>query len=235
MVTAIRQILQGAFDRFQLFVTSYLPPLLAALGVFLIAWAAALSVRWLIYRIFKGTALDKFLRQSGVAFMLDRSGRLRTTRILAETSFWLLLLAGGMLGLSVFGTNLTTQIVHTVVFLLPKLFTAGLILLAGAWLSLYLGRSLLVWAVNENLPSPRTLATITRVLIVFVAVVVAADQLDFARDVFLAAFIILVGGTVLTASLAIGIGASRNVGDYLERMRQEHGDEHDHRSLRNHI
>lgn len=234
MVTTFRQILQGAFDRFQLYVTSYLPPLLAALGVLLIAYTAAVSVRWVIYKIFKGTTIDKFLRQSGVAFMLDRSGRLRTTRILAESAFWLLLLGGGMLGLSVFDTNLTTQIIHTVVFLLPKLFTAGLILLVGAWLSLYMGRSLLVWAVNENMPSPRLMAAVVRVLIVFVAVVVAADQLDFAKDVFLAAFIILVGGAVLTSSLAIGIGASSNVRDYLNRVRQD-GTEVHARSLRDQV
>jgi len=234
MVTTLRQILEGAFDRFQLYVTSYLPPLLAALGVFLIAYAAAVSARWVIYRIFKGTALDKFLRQSGVAFMLDRSGRLRTTRILAESAFWLLLLAGGMLGLSIFDTNLTTQIIHAVVFLLPKLFTAGLILLAGAWLSLYMGRSLLVWAVNENMPSPRIMATVVRALIVFVSVVVAADQLDFAKDVFLAAFIILVGGAVLTASLAVGIGLSRNVREYFDHRRHDDSDLHA-RSLRDQV
>ena len=65
---------------------------------------------------------------------------------------------------------------------------------------------MLVWAVNENFPSPRRLAAVVRILIMFVAVVVAADQLNFARSVFLAAFIIFVGGAVLAASLAIGLG-----------------------------
>jgi hypothetical protein len=46
----------------------------------------------------------------------------------------------------------------------------------------------------------------------FVAVVVAADQLNFARSVFLAAFIMIGGGLILAASLAIGIAASRGVG-----------------------
>jgi hypothetical protein len=234
MLTTLRQILEGALERLNLYATNILPPLLAALVVLLIAYAAALSARWLLYKIFKGTAIDKFLRQSGVAFMLDRSGRLRATRIMAEAVFWGFLLAGIMTGLSIFDTNLTTQMLHGVVFLLPKLFTAGIILLAGAWLSLYLGRSLLVWAVNEDLPSPRRIAMIVRVLIVFVAVVVAADQLDFAKSVFLAAFIILVGGVVLTGSLALGIGAAHSVKDILERKRRENADDHE-RSLRSHV
>lgn len=150
MLNTLRQIIEGTVERLQYYVTNFAPPLLAGLFVVLLSWAAALAVRWLIYKIFKGTAIDKFLRQSGVAFMLDRSGRLRATRIGAETAYWALLLGGVMLGLSIFDTNLTTQVINKVVFLLPKLVTAGLILLAGAWLSLYLSRSLLVWAVNET-------------------------------------------------------------------------------------
>jgi hypothetical protein len=109
------------------------------------------------------------------------------------------------------------------------------ILLAGAWLGQYLGRSMLVWAVNENFPSPRRLAAVVRILIMFVAVVVAADNLDFARSVFLAAFIIFVGGAVLAASLAIGLGrGTGTVQRFLEDKREravEAGD----RSLWSHL
>jgi hypothetical protein len=133
------------------------------------------------------------------------------------------LLVGVLLGLNVFGTDLTTQIVQGLLFLLPKLFVAGLILLGGTWLGHYLRRSILVWAVNENFPSPRRLAAAVRILIMFAAVVVAADQLNFARNVFLAAFIIFVGGAVLAASLAIGLGG-RGVSRFLGERGEQTGD-----------
>ncbi len=221
MIETLRKVLQGALDRLHEQLTTYLPSMLAALTLVLAAWLAALSVRWVIYRIFKGLTIDKFLRQSGVAFMIDRSGRLRATRIVAESSYSAILLGGFLMGLSVFNTNITTQMIQTFIFLLPKLMVAGVILLAGMWLSQYLGRSLLVWAVNEELPAPRRIAAVARLLIMFVAVVVAADQLDFARNVFLAAFIILVSGIVLTASLAVGLGA----GGTLRRLFDEKRDE----------
>jgi hypothetical protein len=47
-------------------------------------------------------------------------------------------------------------------------------------------------------------------------VVVAADHLDFARNIFLASFIILAGGLVLTSSLAVGLSASRGLRRYFE-------------------
>ncbi|MEK7407186.1 MAG: hypothetical protein AAB225_19095 [Acidobacteriota bacterium] len=234
MVETLRRILDGVLDRLHSQVTTHLPSLLAALIVVLGAWLIALVARWVLYRIFKGPAIDKFLRQSGVAFMLDRSGRVRATRLVAETVFWAILLTGLLTGLSVFNTDLTTQMTQSFVFLLPKLVVAGLILLAGAWLSQYLGRGMLVWAVNEDFPSPRRLAAVVRIIIMFVAVVVAADQLNFARGVFLAAFIILLGGAALAASLAIGLGAGGGVRRFLDH-RKEQSEESGERSLWSHL
>jgi len=233
MLETLRNIMEGALERLRLQATEYLPSLLAALTLLLMAFVIAVIARRLIYRIFKGLAIDRFLRQSGVAFVVDPWGRLRATRVVAETVYWCVLLSGVLLGLNVFGTDLSTHIIQSFMYLLPKLFVAGLILLGGTWLGQYLGRAMLVWAVNENLPSPRRLATAVRVLILFVAVVVAADQLDFARSVFLAAFIILVGGAVLTASLAIGLGRGE-VQRFFEE-RKEEGAGAGERSLWSHL
>ncbi len=234
MVQTLQKVLEGMLDRLYKCVTTYLPSLLAAVILFLGAYLVAVMARWLLYRIFKGPAIDKFLRQSGLAFMLDPSGRLRAKRLVAETVYWCFLLAGFLLGLSVFDTDITTKITQNLIFLMPKLVVAGMILLGGAWLGHYLGRSMLVWAVNESIPGARRLAVLVRVVVIFVAVVVAADQLDFARSVFLAAFIILVGGGVLTASLAIGLsgGALRRL---LGAQKEQQAENSFERSLWNHL
>ncbi|MBI4909934.1 MAG: hypothetical protein HY820_40320 [Acidobacteria bacterium] len=233
MIEVMKKVLESAVDRLQFQITTYLPSLLAALTLVLGAYLTALFVRWLIYKIFKGLTIDKFLRQSGVAFLVDPSGRLRATRLAAESAYWCILLGGVLLGLNVFGTDLTTQIVQGFVFLLPKLFVAGLILLGGTWLGHYLGRSMLVWAVNENFPTPRRLATVVRILIMFVAVVVAADRLDFAKQVFLSAFIIIVGGVVLAGGLAIGLSGN-GVRRFFEEKREQ-SRESNERSLWSHL
>jgi hypothetical protein len=208
--------MNGVLDRLHFQATTYLPSLIAAGIVILGAYVVAIIVRKSLYRIFKGAAIDRFMRQSGVSFMIDPSGRLRATRIVAETCYWSLLIVGFLTGLSVFGTDLTTQLIQSFVFLIPRLVVAGLIILGGAWLSQYLARCTVVWAFNENLPYPRRLAVAVRLIVLFVAVVVAADHLNFASSVFLAAFIILVGGFMLSASLAVGLGASGGVRRYLE-------------------
>ncbi len=211
MVTTLEGILRAALDHLSQTLQTYLPPLLACIAILLAAYLLAVLVRWVLNRIFKGTGLDRFLHQSGISNMLGRSGRVRTTRLVSGAVYWIILGIGFLTGLSVFATDLTSRMIQGVVFLMPKLVTAGAILLVGAWLAQYLSRSALIWASNEGLPSPRRICAAVRIVIMFVAVVVAADHLDFARSVFLAAFVILVGGAVLAASIAVGVGASSAV------------------------
>ena len=216
MIETLQNILKEARDRVSQQITVILPGLLAGLTILLAAYMLARFARWLLVRIFKGVALDRFLSQSGLSTMLARSGGLRATSLMAQGTYWMILLLGLLTALSAFNTNLSTEIIEAVVFLFPKVVTAALIVLAGAWLGQYLGRSTLVWAVNEGIPVPRRLAGAVRVAIVFISVVVAAVQLNFASSVFFAAFVLLVGGVILALSLAVGLGSREWVQRYLQ-------------------
>jgi hypothetical protein len=204
MIQLFESVMSETIRRISSQFSTYAPGVLTGLLILLIAYVLARVVSWLISRIFKGIAFDRFLRQSGLLSMLNRSGRVRTVEIVAKAAFWLILLGGVVTGVSAFDTQITSQITQTVIFLSPKLLAAAAILVAGFWLGQYLSRHILVWAVNEGIPSGRRLAQAIRVLVVFVAVAAAADHLNFARNVFLAAFILVVGGIVLSASLALG-------------------------------
>lgn len=215
MIATLEGIVTAALDRLTLTLHTYLPPLLACIAILLASFLLAVLVRWLLNRIFKGTGLDRFLHQSGISNILGRSGRVRTARLVSGTAYWIILGIGFLTGISVFATDLTSRMIQAVIFLMPKLVTAGAILLVGAWLAQYLSRSTLIWACNEGIPGPRRLCAAVRIVIMFVAVVVAADHLDFARSVFLAAFVILVGGAALAASIALGLGARSAVQRHL--------------------
>lgn len=207
MSLKLQRILEMTVERLSQMLDLYLPPTLALIVIVLTFYLVALLARWLLLRIFKGARMERFLRQSGLTSIFLRSRPLHASRMVARTVFWIILGAGVLTGLNAFNTALASRLVETVVLLAPKLVAAGFILLAGFWLGQYLGRSTLVWAVNEDLPSARLMAAAVRILIVFASVVVAADHLDFAKNVFLTAFVLLVGGAVLAASLALGLGS----------------------------
>jgi hypothetical protein len=227
MISTIENIFRMALARLSHTVTTFVPPLLAGLTILVVSFGIARLVRWLLNRLFKGNAVDRFLHQSGISSIYDPAGRLRATRIVSTCAYWIVLGAGLLTALNAFDTSLSSQIVETAVFLFPKLVTAGAILLAGIWLARYLSQGALVWASNEGIHNCRRLAAAVRVVVVFVAIVVAADHLNFARNVFLAAFILLVGGGALAASIAIGFSARGAAERWLGARRESESGEAD--------
>ncbi len=224
MIQLLQDVIKETVQRVSHQFSSNAPGLLAGILFFLVAYFIALLARWVISRIFKGIAFDRFLRQSGLLSMVNRSGSIGAVELVANAAFWLILLGGLLTGISAFNTDLTSRITETVVFLSPKLLAAGAILIAGFWLGRYLGNHFLVWAVNEGIPSGRRLALAVRVLVVFIAVAVAADYLNFARNVFLAAFILIVGGIVLATSLALGLYGKEVLHRWLQDRPDKAGD-----------
>lgn len=218
MIATLQEVFENAFHRLSVQIVSYIPPLLVGLVILVLAFALARLVRWLLSRVFKGVTVDRFLRETGFSNFMPGSGARSIAPIVVEAVYWLILLLGLLAALNVFDTKLTTQIVEATVLLFPKLLGAGAILLAGFWLAQFLGRSMLVWASNEEIPRPRRLAATVRVIVVFVAVVVAADVLNFAERVFFAAFIVFAGGAALALGLAVGLGGRDAVHNWLRHQ-----------------
>jgi hypothetical protein len=228
MFRSLQLILQGAVDKVGDQVYTFGPPVLAALFILLVTFVFARIVRWGLMRSFRGVAMDRFLRESGVASMLGLSTRIHASRLVTGAVYWTVIVMGGLTALNAFGTRLTNEIVIASASLLPRLVGAFAVLIAGVWLAQYLGRTLLVWTHNERLPSPRKWSAGIRVLVILMAVVVASDILNFAEQVFFAAFVIAAGGAVLAISLAVGVGSAKAVENHLskveDRSREEQAD-----------
>jgi hypothetical protein len=234
MIETFRQVLEQSVARLSAQATQFLPPLFVAIVVFGVAWIVALLLRWLLLHAFKGERFDAFLRKTGIGTMLDQSGRLRASPLLAHGIYYAILLIGLLNAISVFETEITREIVDGVVHLLPKLFAAAAIILAGVWLAQYLGRGALLWASNEGFSWARRFCAFVRVVVVFVSIVVAADVLNFARTVFFSAFLIFTIGAVFAACLVLALN-HREVYRWFADSRHHGSEEEGERSLWHHL
>jgi hypothetical protein len=221
MFQLAERIGRDTIERLSRLTTDHLPGLLAAFFLLFAAWALAAGARWLLMRLFRGARIDRFLRRSGFASLLPGDSPVRATLMVAKGAFWAILAGGLLLALSAFDTQLTSRMIEWFFVLVPKLIAGAMILFAGVWVSRYLGRSALVWAFNEGIPYSRRIGQGVRVVVIFVTVVVAADYLNFARNVFLASFILIVGGAMLAGGLALGLGGRKAVERYLESKDSE--------------
>ena len=235
MLETLQVILQQAVGHLRNDLTTYVPPMLAALTILLVAFVCAVVARLLLNRIFKGIAMERWLRRYGVSSVIFPFRNLRPVRIVGAAVYWLIIGFGLITALNVLNTRLTSRIAETLLFSGPKLAVAAVLLLCGIWLAQYLARGTLVWAVNEELPGPRRLAAAVRVLVLLVTVTAVSDYLDFARHVFLTAFILILGGVVAAASLALGLGSREAVRNYLTHRSRREEEEHGDRSVWSHL
>ncbi len=222
MIESVEAVIGEALRRLGAEIQADLPSGLAALVILLGGLLGAKLARWLTARVLRSVDLDGRVRRSGLAAAIHCPAR-GASRIVCQAVYWTVLAIGAIVALNALGPKAAQHLVSDAFALAPRLAAAVLIVIGGMWLGLYLSRSALIWAVNENLPAPRKLALGVRTLTIFAAVAVAADALNLAGGLFRSIFTVVLGGVVLAASLAIGLGSRDVVRRYFEeRSASEH-------------
>ena len=176
---------------------------LIVLGL-IVGWIA----KEIIYRILRALRFDRLCERLGVGLVVERTGLARSSSYLAgQIVQGLIILTALLAGLDALGSPLTRNLVERFFIYLPHLFAALLVLIVGALVSRFLGRSVLIAAVNAQMPSARFLAGLTRFFVMALTVVAALDEVGISRTTIIVTFAILFGGLVTAAAIAIGLGA----------------------------
>jgi hypothetical protein len=98
-------------------------------------------------------------------------------------------------------------------------------LFVGNVLARFLGRSVLIGAVNLNLQYARFLSVVVKWIVIVLAFAMALEHLRIAPGIVELAFGILFGGIVLTLALAVGLNSrdliAKSVGRDVEKASSE--------------
>jgi hypothetical protein len=139
--------------------------------------------------------------------------------------YWVVLLSATIAALGALNLQPINQFAQSFLAYMPHLFVAALILLAGFLLSNFISQAVLIAAVNANLRPARIIAAASRWGVQLVAIAMALEQLGIARNIVVVGFGITLGGLVLAASIAFGLGAKDLAKEYLEQRFSHRGAE----------
>lgn len=131
----------------------FLPGLLGLIVILLVSLLIAIVARWLVLRALRGIHFDQRAEYLGLGAVTDWSAIGGPSVLIARLVTWFILLAGLLAGLSALDAALPEQFARTIFAYIPDVLAALLILVAGAVLARFLARSLLIGAVNLQLPS----------------------------------------------------------------------------------
>jgi hypothetical protein len=213
------QTLLGALDAFFEGVVRFVPGLLAALLILIIGLVIGWVVRVVARRALVVAKFDHFCDSSGVSQILSRADiGAAPSGLVATVLFWLVFLTFLMAGLRALDVDVINRLISEFFLYLPRILAALAILLVGFLLANFLSRAALLAAVNAGVPSPRAISIVVKFLITILSFAMALEQLQIAKTIVIAAFIISFGAVMLGLALAFGLGGREVARRVLERQ-----------------
>jgi len=213
----VNDALRQSASRLLTGIASVLPGVVAMVVAVLVAALLGGAIRLLIVRALRGMRFDEHVEHLGFTVVAELSPSRSPALLVARVVFWLVLLLGFLVGLSAIDPGRTGVLFGTVLGYLPNVVVAVLLVLIGALVARYLGRSVLIGAVNLQIESAKLLSIGVKWMVMVLATAMALTHLSIGGPVLTLAFGILFGGIVLAMSLAVGLGSKDMVRKSWER------------------
>jgi hypothetical protein len=173
----------------------------------------------------KVTNLDSWSDRMGFTSLL-RKGDLwkKPSETLGSLFFWFLFLAVTMASLRALRLQILDHLVAQFFLYLPRVFSVLLILFFGYILTGFIGRAVLIAAVNSGYRYAKIIAETVKTLLLVLILAMTLEQLQVAPGIVVAAFSIIFGGIVLGLAIAFGVGgidAARKMIEKEQERREE--------------
>ncbi|HEV8293469.1 MAG TPA: hypothetical protein VGP94_16140, partial [Tepidisphaeraceae bacterium] len=199
-------------------VLALLPNLLAMAIIltagFIIAWAASVVIEHLL----RVVGLDHLSNRIGISAALTRGGvKSDMSHLSGRAAYWIVVLFAAIAALAALDLQPINRFAESFLAYIPHLLTAAVIMVAGYLLSNFVSQAVLIAAVNAGLPPARAVAAFSRWGVQLVAIAMGLEQLGIAEHIVVVGFGITLGGVVLAAAIAFGLGAKDLAKDFLER------------------
>jgi len=201
---------------------SFIPTLLAALIVFIIGWLVSIFLGKLANRIIRGIKLDLLLTRLGFKKALTKAKlKLDSGKFFEELVKWFFIIVFLMTTVDILGLREVTLFLKSILFYLPNVFIAAIVLLAAAIVSNFIYRLVKASADAAGLASSGAVAGIVKWSILIFGFTMALVQLGIATTLIQTIVIGLIAMVALAGGLAFGLGGKDQAARVLERLRQD--------------
>ena len=202
-----------------------MPRFIAAVVVFLVGWLIAELLGKLAYHVVKILHLDNALSRVGFRQAWEKSGfKLNTPVLFYELVKWFFVVVFLMAATNILGLGQVSEFLRTVVFYLPNVIVAMVILLIGILVAKFLEGLVRASVKAAGLMSANFLGALTKWAVFAFSLLIALAQLKVADDIIKIVITGLIAAGALAMGLAFGLGgvkhAEQMIGDLRRRIQE---------------
>lgn len=166
------------------------------------------------------SGLDGFLKQGGVA--------LDTSAIVGILAYWLVILAALLIAFNGLGLTYITDLLGRVVWFVPKVFVAILVLAFGSYFARFVGAAVTTYCSNIQLQDAAFLGKLAQYAIMVFVILIVLDHIQIGGDIVRESFLVILAGCVFALALAFGLGGKDWAAERIEHWwPREHKDTDD--------
>lgn len=200
----------------------FLPTLLAAIIVFIIGWLIAIFLGKVANRIVKTIKLDLLLVKLGFRKALAKAKlKLDSGKFFDELVKWFFIIVFLMTAVDILGLKEVTLFLKTILFYLPNVIIAAIVLLAAVIIANFMQRLVRASADAAGLSSSGAVGGIVKWAILVFGFVIALTQLGIATTLIQTIVIGLIAMFALAGGLAFGLGGKNWAAGILEKIKRD--------------
>jgi hypothetical protein len=219
MWNQVEQALNNSTARMITGIANVLPGLVALTLAVAVAGAVGWIAGAVVMRFLQRVDFDSRVGRWSGAAVTETGSSVSPTLLLVRLVRWSVVFLGFLIGVAAVDSTLTSRLVGQFFGYVPNLVVGVLLVLAGKVAARYVGRSVLIGAVNMNLQYAHLLSVGVKWLILVFTTAMALNHLGIGGPIVGSAFAILFGGIVLALALAVGLGAR----DFVSRSLEQKG------------
>lgn len=203
------------FERLWDRVGDFLPNFVAALVLFILGFAFALGMRFLVIKLLNSVNWEKVARKTPALRVLEVGDvRYPILDLIGAIVFWVVILVFTSTAAHALGLTGIELLLDRFVGFLPNLFLAILIVALGSWLGVLAGRFARAFGHSARIPEANLLGTGIQYLVILIAVGTALEQLNIATRFLFGAFLIVLGAL----GLSFGLAGQEKAREILDRI-----------------
>lgn len=214
----IRVSLVNLWDAF----IDFLPDFLAALIIFIVGWIISAGIGKLVTQILRALRINQGLDRLGIKRRLKKAGAdFDVNVVLGKLVEWFLVIVFLMAAVDILGLTEVTAFLKAVLFYIPNIIIAGLILIAGVLVADLLFRVVRGSVKTAGLKSADFIASVAKWSVLIFAILAALVQLNVAASFIQTLFTGVIAMLALAAGLAFGLGGREQAADFLKKLRHD--------------
>lgn len=202
-------------------VANFVPLFVGAVLVFIIGWIVAVSLGKLVEQVVRALRIDSLLSKIEAERVIERAGwKLNSGAFLGGLVKWFLIVVFLLASSNILGLVQVSAFLTEVLFYIPNVVVAALILIIAALVSTTVER-LVRGSVEAAGYRGALVAVVARWAIWIFAFVAALQQLGIATALLQTVVTGLVAALALAFGLAFGLGSKDAAASFVEKVRGE--------------